>query len=98
MPEYWTHKWQGSELMINFGDNKIFLNMVEQNQRQAKLEQKVLQMTKNHHDKWLTEARKIDFISDIYDDPFKIQQWHHGFDPHSAEIPEVETAQLSTPP
>ena len=33
MPDHWTHKWQGSELMVNFGEGKIFLNMVEQNQR-----------------------------------------------------------------
>lgn len=29
MPDLWNHKWQGSELMINFGSNMTMLNMVE---------------------------------------------------------------------
>lgn len=94
MPEFWAHKWVGNELMINFGENAGFLNMVEQKQREAKIEQRLLQMAKLHYDKWLVEARKTEEISDVFDDPFKIQQWHHKFDPHSNLIPEVEQAQL----
>ena len=110
-PEFYSYQWikkprayQQYTLSIDFAGNvPAQLSQGQLDERQSIFKNRLLELTKSHHDKFLEDLQQkpksvfdIEVRAETFKDPFLTQMWHYKFDPHS--VPVVPSAPIDPLP
>jgi len=92
VPGHYQHRWEPSGALVIEGDEGV-MNEEKLRERRDILRQRLLEITKSHHDRHLDrEEEEGKQALSAFRDPHALKMWHHKFDPHS--VAAIEPAEL----